>query len=93
MAKPNRVKDIPEVFSAQIEEDAPEIVVSAVPVKAATKTNMCRVSLFVTLDPAPTIGTYSFAAEQSLSLLKAGVHTMPRHVAEVLVDKQLAAFV
>ena len=104
MAKKNEegaksASEAPEVAvsAAEAAPKVPEVdvaKVAAVPVGAVTTaTVMAKISLYKGIAPAPVIGNYSFAREQGLSELKPGVHSMPRHVAEVLVDRGWAQFV
>jgi hypothetical protein len=63
----------------------------------ANEEDLVTIAMFVTVDPAPTIGApshggYSFVENGIMKLSARENYTVPRRVAEHLVDKQLANY-
>ena len=54
---------------------------------------LVRVSVFSRISPAPTVGNISLPLDLGIETLEKGVHSLPRCVAEVLVDRGIGAYV
>lgn len=84
------------VTTDDVETPAPVAAVEAAsPEVAQPEENLVRIAMFVEVDPAPTIGHplhggYSFAQNGILKLEARKSYTVPRNVADVLIDKKLA---
>jgi hypothetical protein len=64
------------------------IVATEAPVEEDTKgAELVPFALTVDLSPPPKVGPYDLLKMMSISVLKKGVHKIPRTVAEVLQDK------
>jgi hypothetical protein len=90
-------EDIPEVSAASVEEVEETVEEASIPVVAVSpkvvQPNMVRINVFVTLEPAPVIGHYSFVREHGISKLVPGSYTVPWYVAEHLIDKKMAQLI
>lgn len=90
-AKPSPVEDVAEVVEEVSEEAVQEVAeVSAEP---KSEHKMVRVAVNKRIDPAPRVGRIDLVRDFSLSFLEPKVYTLPKPVADHLVDKKLAQYV
>lgn len=76
---------------ASISEGVEEV--SAQQVASEEANENVKVSVYQEINPAPTVGNVSCVRDLGMEKLTKGVHSLPRCVAEVLVDRGIAAFV
>lgn len=88
-------EETPEVEDIKVQPVVPEPVVQInVPVAAVApvRPDKVRISVFVTLDPAPRVGQWSFSKDLGIAVLKPGLYEVPYDVGVHLVDKKIAQF-
>lgn len=90
-SNPSDASDEVEVDDTAQIETAEEV--SAAEVAETDASELVKVSVFQTITPAPTVGNVSLTRDHGMETLNKGVHSLPKCVAEVLVDRGIAAYV